>query len=725
MRREILSILSVILLLGFLLFACNIDLTRSDVRTWTVNDDGPADFHSIQEAVNAAGESDIVSVKSGVYIENVLINKTISIIGEGSTGTVIDGDGAGDVVVIAANGVNFSGFIVRNSGQWEAGIRLLQASNCAVSNCIASNNHVGVILHRSSNNILRENQMFGNDYNFFVDSWESSELVNDVDSSNSVEGKPIYYWIDRHDDEIPQDAGHVVLVNCTNIKVARLNLTRNWYGILLAYTQGSLLINNRIEGNFYGINQWHSSNNIATGNVVVNNDYGIRVHFSINSTVAFNQVINNHYGLTLDQAGNNTLKFNNITGNIVNFRLLGNELRDFLNDMDTSNLVEGKPVYYLLSEHDFTIDSKALIGYLGIINSTNILVSNQDLGGNEQGVLLAYSENSTIEKTNLAGNSIGISILGCHGISITDNNASNNGEGILLSNSESSILTGNTISNNDVSGIRLQNSSRNLLSGNVVLQCAVDGGAGIMLTESSENNTIVENTIFNNGHRSQQISPGIDLSDAGIGNAIYHNNFVNNAIQALPSNLESIWDNGFEGNYWSDYTGLDLNNDGIGETAHVLNTYNVDGYPLKGLFSSFNTSSGLKVEIVSNSTIEAFNYFASNGTINMRLSSMTTDQTFGFCRVCIPHAIMSADDISVVVDSGQTPVLQPNYTLYDNGTHRWIYFAYSHSSSEIDIVDEFSPFLFLPLLMMATLLIVLAYRGKRACKNPQPSPCLI
>jgi hypothetical protein len=53
-----------------------------------------------------------------------------------------------------------------------------------------------------------------------------------------------------------------------------------------------------------------------------------------------------------------------------------------------------------------------------------------------------------------------------------------------------------------------------------------------------------------------------------------------------------------------------------------------------------------------------------------------------------------------------------NYTLYDNGTYRWIYFTYEHSTLEIIIVPEFPSFLILPLFMMATLLAVITYRRK-------------
>jgi hypothetical protein len=54
-----------------------------------------------------------------------------------------------------------------------------------------------------------------------------------------------------------------------------------------------------------------------------------------------------------------------------------------------------------------------------------------------------------------------------------------------------------------------------------------------------------------------------------------------------------------------------------------------------------------------------------------------------------------------------------NYTLYDNGTHRWIYFSYQHSALEIIIIPEFPSFLILPLFMIATLLAALVCKRKK------------
>ncbi len=126
-----------------------------------------------------------------------------------------------------------------------------------------------------------------------------------------------------------------------------------------------------------------------------------------------------------------------------------------------------------------------------------------------------------------------------------------------------------------------------------------------------------------------------------------------------------------------------------------------------GMFHSFNTTLGKYVNVISNSTIDSFRYFESNSTIRMHVSNMTADQTHGFCRVSIPYEVMS-EPFTVTID-GANPTYW-NYTLYDNGTHRWIYFEYEHTTREIVIVPEFPSFLVLPLFMTATLLAVIVSR---------------
>jgi hypothetical protein len=98
------------------------------------------------------------------------------------------------------------------------------------------------------------------------------------------------------------------------------------------------------------------------------------------------------------------------------------------------------------------------------------------------------------------------------------------------------------------------------------------------------------------------------------------------------------------------------------------------------MFSSFKAHSDLRVETVSNSTINSFSYTNEDGTIKMQVTNALT----GFMRATIPKNLIR-EPYTVTIDAGTTPVLNLNDTLYDNTTHRWIYFAHQASTHEISI----------------------------------------
>jgi hypothetical protein len=86
------------------------------------------------------------------------------------------------------------------------------------------------------------------------------------------------------------------------------------------------------------------------------------------------------------------------------------------------------------------------------------------------------------------------------------------------------------------------------------------------------------------------------------------------------------------------------------------------------------------------------------------VSNSSSTQLFGFCGICILKSLMPPP-YAVVIDGGSTAVTNFNSELYDNGTHRWIYFAYRHSTHEAVIIGEFPLTPLLPSFMAATLLV--------------------
>ena len=346
------------------------------------------------------------------------------------------------------------------------------------------------------------------------------------------------------------------------------------------------------------------------------------------------------------------------------------------------------------------------------------------------GLTMFYSASNKVLKSEFVNNTWSLVLVSSNESRIVDNVISGSSWGIGLGGPEGSsrnALSGNHISNidhygidvfgfdNKVSSNQISNNLNGILldmaNGNLVISNNISNNShnGIALIRSSENNTIIENRIQSNE------AHGVFLDVSG-NNTFYHNNFINNTILASVLGVPCAWHNGHEGNYWSNYLGVDSNHDGIGDTPHTIDgMQHRDAYPLMGMFSGFNTSLGCSVNVISNSTIENFEYLVSNSTIKMLVSNTTVNQNLGFCRICIPHGLIDpgAGPLSVVIDDGQTPALFFNNTLYDNGTHGWIYFAYPHSTHKIDIVQEFPSLLILPLFVLTTLLAVIVYRRKQ------------
>ena len=343
-----------------------------------------------------------------------------------------------------------------------------------------------------------------------------------------------------------------------------------------------------------------------------------------------------------------------------------------------------------------------------VIERNNIVVDGADCTvsgfGWGNGITLTDRNNVTVRNMKIIGFAYGILLDSSSNNTVSGNNVtSNNEEGIRLDSSSGNTLSGNNVTSNNGDGIYLDSSSGNTLSGNNVTS---NKWGGISL-DSSSGNTLSGNDVANN-------YVGILLGFSS-NNVFYHNNFINNTQHAyITQNHANVWDDGYPsgGNYWSNYAGVDVDGDGIGDTPYTIYANSKDRDPLMGMFNSFNTSIGCNVDVISNSTIDDFKYSESNGTIVMHVSNMTSNQTFGFVRICIPHALMN-ETYQVIINGGEPYYV--NYTLYDNGTHRWMYFSYQHSTLEVVIIPEFPSFMILPLFMIFTMLAVVFLQRK----NPE------
>jgi parallel beta-helix repeat protein len=377
------------------------------------------------------------------------------------------------------------------------------------------------------------------------------------------------------------------------------------------------------------------------------------------------------------------------------------------------NLVVNKTVSLIGENRNDTVIDGDQIGKAVTVNANNTKISGftiQMAGftpwGSDSGIYLSGSNNYVTNDIIMNNKDWGIWIdSSSSNNTITYNDITNNWCGCMLKDTSGNTLAKNDITNHGQDGICLWNSSQNAISDNNVSNNVY----GLALTSSHSNNIAINN-ITNNLH-------GVSV-DSSPRNKFYHNNFMNNNQQVYFFTFSDTnsWDNGYPsgGNYWSDYNGTDvfsgpyqkqlIGSDGIGDTPYVIDVNNQDNYPLIGMFSNFNATSEHHVQTICNSTTSDFQF---NGTA-IRFNVSGENGTTGFCRICIPTALMN-DTYRVFVNNTKV-----SYTLLpcSNWTLSYLYFTYDHSTQEVVIIPEFPSFLVLPLFMITTFMAIIIYKRR-------------
>jgi parallel beta-helix repeat protein len=138
----------------------------------------------------------------------------------------------------------------------------------------AINSDFGIHFLDSRYCTLRDNTMTGNKYNFGVDdSFILEMLIHDIDVSNKVDDRPIYYLVNEHDKQVPNDAGYVAAVNSTGIRVENVCLMHNVQGALLAFTNYSIVRDTIAFKNSFGIQLRRCHNCTTSESNASKNDY--------------------------------------------------------------------------------------------------------------------------------------------------------------------------------------------------------------------------------------------------------------------------------------------------------------------------------------------------------------------------------------------------------------------------------------------------------------------
>ncbi|UCE36616.1 MAG: right-handed parallel beta-helix repeat-containing protein [Thermoplasmata archaeon] len=548
MRREIATVfLCIFLMFTSIVFVNEFSDYVTNVKgdAHYVNETGSnGAFTSIQDAINASKDGDTVFVYSGIYYENIIVNKTINLTGEDKNSTIIDGKGIGDIVVVIANFANISGFSMRNGGTgWspdrDSGIELNKVSNCRIFNNKVFESGLAINIHYSHDNNITGNNISNNaDGIWLRNSTNNSITYNTIlysgvaiDGEDSSNNNTV-----SHNDIFYNEDGIWFLYSSNNTISNNNCINNDWYGIYLDYSDNSSIVNNNCSNGYLGIEICDSSDITATGNTILSNeDYGIMVQnaFYINATN--NNISGSWYGIWL---------FNLVFGDISNNNISSKE-----------NGIELVATSLVNVTHNNVRDSvHGIIFWSGYENN---IMANNSLSYNSYGIWYDGSEHDIISGNIVFNNSYGIHLWESSYLDITDNHVFNNDYGIYYwEDTIYTNITDNNVSNNE---------------------------CGIFLDKSfNDYNIISENLVAYNEF-------GLNISQSN-NNIIFHNNFINNTYMANDDSVNK-WDNDYPlgGNYWSDYDGVDYYKgpyqnmpgaDGIGDTNYSIDFDTVDNYPL-------------------------------------------------------------------------------------------------------------------------------------------------
>lgn len=323
--------------------------------TLYVGGNGPGNYSCIQDAIDDATNGDTIFVFNGTYYENIVVNKSINLIGENRDTTFIHGKRIGIVVNITAHSVLIRDFTItkgicgvysvggasnitiascicfenNDPGGWRGQICLSDTKNCIVNdNIVFSSNNRGVVFESGGNNTVYSNIIYYNRCYGGID------IIN---SDNNVIYDNIAYWnrwgisINGGSDNIifnntiyENDCGVNIDWPCSSNIVLNNSINSNKVGVSVGGHKNSynIISNNFIFNNYNGIEIRYLGHTIENNTIIENSNSGVAVFNASNNNVLNNIIINNTLGIGLSKSSDNIIQGNNILNNAIGVSLI-------------------------------------------------------------------------------------------------------------------------------------------------------------------------------------------------------------------------------------------------------------------------------------------------------------------------------------------------------------------------------------------------------------------
>jgi parallel beta-helix repeat protein len=269
-----------------------------------VDDNGTGDFEKIQDALDASEEGDTIFVKNGFYKENLLVKKSINLIGENKFKTIVDGGikktflkKHSIVIEITAENVEITGFTFQNAtGIDGRGIYCLKkggrdyTSNNSITNNIIKNCSYGLMVANPINNTIANNSFYGCSGGYFI---TKLPYYENIFYNNTVNDKPLLFYSGKENFTIEGEAGFIEIHNCKNVTIKNISTSHNTVGIDISFSHNITVINCTLTNTSRGGIYVHYSENCKfVGNTLKDDNWGIFLRKSNNNKILNNNFIN-------------------------------------------------------------------------------------------------------------------------------------------------------------------------------------------------------------------------------------------------------------------------------------------------------------------------------------------------------------------------------------------------------------------------------------------------
>ncbi len=287
----------------------------------------PDDYLTIQEGINNADPEDIIFIKNGIYYENIVVDKKITLIGENKYNTIVDGIlNLESTIKVNSPNVIIKNFTIINglsdSTAWDNSGIFIRSSNVTIENNLIMHNTLGICALDTAHNLTICNNDFVDDsillgnYEHTTNSFTLESFLHKIEN-NTVNGKPLYYFKNINDFIVPTDAGQIILVNCSNVTIQDIFFTNVDFPILVNFCNNCQIKNNTIENTYGELILLHSDNCTIKDNYANNVIYGVCLDYKSTNNAVFNNLVENSIGgvVVMTSSSNNKVYKNKVYDN--------------------------------------------------------------------------------------------------------------------------------------------------------------------------------------------------------------------------------------------------------------------------------------------------------------------------------------------------------------------------------------------------------------------------